>query len=255
MEEQIILGVDVGGSGIKGALVDVQSGEMKTERIRLLTPKPATPDAVAKTFKELVDIHKWSGRIGCGFPAIIKNGIAYSAANVDKSWINTNVEAIFSEASSCPVKAVNDADAAGLAEMRFGAGKGKNGVVIMITIGSGLGSALFINGQLVPNTEFGHFFLHNQVAEHYASNNARQKYDLSWEDWGKRFNEYLNHIERLFSPDLVMLGGGISKRYNDYKEFIDLNEKVIPAKMLNNAGTIGAACFAHLMAESSLQEK
>lgn len=240
-----VLGIDIGGSGIKGAIVDTAKGEMITERVRLETPQPATPEAMAETMKALVDKIGWKdGVIGVGFPAIINKGVALSAANIDKSWIRTSVVDTFSKVTNCPVIAVNDADAAGMAAVRFGAGKKQTGVTLFLTIGSGIGSALFIDGELVPNTELGHIFLEGMVAEHYCSNNARKKFDLSWEEWGKRFNHYLTHIERIFTPDLVLLGGGVSKKYEKYGKYLlnDLNLK--PAELKNDAGIIGAAYYA-----------
>ncbi|MCO6479813.1 MAG: ROK family protein [Phaeodactylibacter sp.] len=247
MQERTILGIDVGASGIKGAVVDIETGQLLNDRIRLDTPDSATPDAMAETFAELVRQHNWRGLIGCGFPSIIKKGVAYSAANISEEWIGTNVVEIFSLACGCPVEVLNDADAAGMAEMQFGLGKGEMGTVVLITIGSGLGSALFIDGKLVPNTEFGHFFLKNQkqVAEKYASSNARKREDLSWEEWGIRFNEYLQNLERVINPDLILLGGGASKRFDKYDSYITVRTPVKPAELLNNAGTVGAAIHAH----------
>lgn len=244
MEYDKILGVDVGASGIKGAIVDLRTGELLSERRRLETPRPANPKSMADTFGELVKTFDWQGPVGCGFPAIVKDGIALSAANIDKSWVNTNIAKVFSKASGCEVKVCNDADAAGVAEVTFGVGKGKKGVIILITIGSGLGTALFTDGRLVPNTEFGHVYLNNMIAEHYASNTTRQKYELSWKKWGKRFNEYLAHIERLLSPNMIILGGGTSKRYEFFEKYIKVDCPVIPAKLLNNAGIVGAAAYA-----------
>jgi polyphosphate glucokinase len=239
-----ILGVDIGGSGLKGAIVDVISGELRSERIRLVTPKPSTPERMAETFLELVQKLNWSGPVGCGFPAIVRRGIAETASNIDKSWIGKNIETLFSEATGLQVAAVNDADAAGYAEMDFGQGKNQSGTVLLITIGSGIGTALFIDGKEVPNTEFGHLFMHNMIAEHYVSNSARKKHDLSWEKWGKRFNEYLHHLERLLSPDLFILGGGISKDFNNYAKYFNITTTVTPARLLNNAGIVGAAGYA-----------
>ena len=247
MQERKILGIDVGASGIKGGVVDINSGQLLNERIRLETPDPATPKAMAETFGELVRRHNWSGLVGCGFPSIIKDGVAYSAANISHEWIGTNVVETLSLACGCPVEVLNDADAAGLAEMQFGLGKGEMGTVLLITIGSGLGSALFVDGQLVPNTELGHIFLKNQkkVAEQYASNNARKREDLSWEEWGIRFNEYLETIERVFNPDLILLGGGTSKRFDKYDTYITVQTPIKPAELLNAAGTVGAAVYAY----------
>ena len=241
-----VLGIDIGASGIKGAIVDTEVGEMISERIRLDTPQPATPEAVAKTVKELVEQIGWKegGLIGVGFPAIVKKGVAYSAANIDKSWIGTSITESLSKATNSPVIAVNDADAAGIAAMKFGLGKGEDGVVFLITIGSGIGSALFLDGELVPNTELGHFQLEGMLAEHYASNNARKKFDLSWEEWGNRFNVYLKSLNRLFSPDLVLLGGGVSNKIEKYKDYLTVEMNVKPAKLKNDAGIIGAAYYA-----------
>jgi len=244
--ENHILGIDVGGTGIKGAPVDVVEGRLLTERYKVLTPQPPTPEAVADTLTELVDHFEWEGPIGLGFPAIIKNGVALSAANIDRSWIGQNVETLFSRATGgLPVKAINDADAAGIAEIYFGEGSEKDGTVILITIGSGLGSALFTDGHLVPNTEFGHIFLEGQVAEHYASNRTREKEKLSWSAWGQRFNTYLQHLHRILSPDLVILGGGASKAFQEFSKHLEVPVRVRPARHLNGAGTIGAACHAY----------
>ncbi len=240
-----ILGVDIGGTGLKGAIVDVVNGELRSERMRMETPKPSSPDRMADTFSQLVRKLQWSGPVGCGFPSIVRRGTALTASNIDQAWIGTNIEALFHKATGLPVMALNDADAAGYAEMSFGKGKDQMGTVLLITIGSGIGTALFVDGREVPNTEFGHLFMHGMIAERYVSNSARKKLDLSWEKWGKRFNEYLLHMERLLSPDLFILGGGISKDFDTYKEYLQVQTPVTPAKLLNNAGIVGAACFAH----------
>ncbi|MCC6723594.1 MAG: ROK family protein [Saprospiraceae bacterium] len=246
MQTKNILGIDVGASGIKGAIIDLEKGELITERMKLATPKPATPAAVGEVIKELVAKIGYEGNlIGCGFPSIVKHGVAYSAANIDEAWIGTNIETVVSEATGKEVIAMNDADAAGLSEMRYGKGKGQKGTVMLITIGSGLGSALFINGHLVPNSEFGHLYLHGWVAEHYVSNTARKKYDMTWEGFGKRFNEYLLHVDRLMSPDLVILGGGISNEYKEFGKYIDKKLNVTTAAMFNHSGIIGAALYAY----------
>lgn len=244
----MMLGVDVGGSGIKGGLVNIETGEMIGERFRLETPKPSHPDAVAEVFSKVIEHFEWTDVIGCGFPSVVKNGVTYTAANIDKGWIGVNAAEILSEACGQEVFVRNDADLAGLAELTFGVGKEhQNGVVLLITIGSGLGSALFINGHMVPNTEFGHLYLKGQdsIAEHYAADSARKREDLSWKAWGNRFNEYLEHINFLFSPNLIILGGGASKKFAKYKEQLKVKTKVIPASLLNSAGIIGAAYFAH----------
>ena len=246
MKKDIVLGIDVGGSGIKGALVNIKTGELESERHRIDTPQPSYPEVVADTIKELVDHFDYKGLIGCGFPSIIKRGTAMTAANIHKKWIGTNVEKLFSKKTKCDVFVLNDADAAGIAEMHFGSIKGEEDTVILITIGTGLGSALFTDGNLVTNSEFGHLYLkgHKSIAEHYASSSAKQREDLSYEVWGKRFNEYLNHLELLFSPDLFVLGGGISKKLDKFEPYLKVNAKVVAAKLRNNAGIVGAAAFA-----------
>jgi polyphosphate glucokinase len=248
MEQKAILGIDIGGSGIKGALVDVQNGTFLTERLRIDTPSPATPKAVAKVFSRLVKTFKYRGLIGCGFPAVIKHGVAYSAANIDSSWINTNVKVLLEKASGQSVFIANDADLAGLAEMTYGAGveeKYHKGTVLMITIGTGLGSALFYDGQLVPNTELGHFLMKNGlIAEHFASNQVRKNEALSWEAWGSRLNLYFNELDKLFSPDAILLGGGGSKYFEEIKPFISTKTLVVPSILGNDAGIIGAAVLA-----------
>lgn len=241
MGEKNVLGLDIGGTGIKGAIVNTIDGTLVSDRIKFLTPKPATPEAMADVCLQLVRELDWNGPIGCGFPAIVKHGVVLSAANIDASNIGVNFEQLLQNKTHNQVKVVNDADAAGFAEMKFGAGRNKQGLVMVITIGSGLGSAMFYNGVLIPNTEFGHLFLKEKEAEKYASNLARKKYNLSWKTWGRRFSIYLQHLDRLFSPDLFILGGGISKDYEKFGKFIDVNVPVKPAEMFNAAGTIGAA--------------
>ena len=248
-----ILGVDIGGSGIKGAIVNVDSGIMLTERHRIETPKPATPKAVSKVFTELVDHFEWKGLIGCGFPAIIKNGVAHSAANIDKKWLGENVEELLGKASGCKVTVRNDADVAGIAEMAIGAGKGKKGTVMFLTIGTGIGSALFLDGQLVPNCEMGHLKYKGGIAEKYVADSIRKKEDLSWNEWAKRFNEYLQHLDFLFSPDLYILGGGASKKFDKYKEHLKVSCPVIPATYRNKAGIIGAASLAAMSSKKAKQ--
>ncbi|MGH1434035.1 MAG: polyphosphate--glucose phosphotransferase [Lewinella sp.] len=246
MKDNIILGVDIGGTGIKGGLINVETGEMITERHRLDTPQPATPKAVAATFKQLVKFFKWKGPIGVGFPAIVSHGVALSAANIDASWVGTNIAKLLGESSGCHVYVLNDADAAGVASMRFGAGKGEEGVVMMLTVGTGIGSALFIDGQLVPNTELGHLFLKNkkEVVEKAVSKVARKEKELTWAQWGKIFNKYLLHLQRLFSPDLIIIGGGGSKSFDEYKDELTVDFRVKPAGYLNKAGAVGAAWYA-----------
>ncbi|MCA0235790.1 MAG: ROK family protein [Bacteroidetes bacterium] len=240
-----ILGIDVGASGIKGALVDVHNGRLQGERFRVPTPHPSTPEAMGGAFAEIVEFFNYKGPIGCGFPAIVKHGVAQSAANIDESWIGTNAEQVFGQHTGCPVFVTNDADAAGMAEMRYGVGKGEEGVVMLITIGTGLGTALFYKGMMIPNTELGHLLWpHGKSAEAYASSGARERLKISRKEWAERFNGYLLHLERLFSPDLFILGGGESKFFEQYKSQLHTQARVIPAKLLNNAGIIGAAVYA-----------
>ena len=239
-----ILGIDIGGSGIKGALVDISTGTLLTERQRIDTPHPATPQAVAETVKELTAGFSWQGVIGCGFPAPLHQGIALTAANIDDAWIGTAVDRTLTEATGCSCHVLNDADAAGLAEVRFGAGRDLKGVVLLITVGTGLGSALFCDGVLVPNTEFGHVPLKGGSAEHYASDAARKKDDLSWEKWGKRFNRYLQRMESLVWPDLIIIGGGASKKFERFANRLKVKARVVPATLQNEAGIIGAAIYA-----------
>jgi polyphosphate glucokinase len=246
MQTKTIFGLDIGGSGIKGAVVDVGTGELTTERGKIATPQPSTPAAVAESVADLLRQVKYDGDlIGCGFPSIVKHGVSHSAANVDAGWMGTNIEELLSKATGKRVIATNDADAAGLAEMRYGKGHGVKGTVLLITIGTGLGSALFTDGHLVRNTEFGHCTLHGMIAEQYVSNTARKKYNLTWEDFGKRFNEFLHLVDRLCSPDLIILGGGVSNDFDLFSPYIDVNTSVTTAMMFNHAGIIGAALYAY----------
>lgn len=242
-----ILGIDIGGTGIKGAIIDMKTGKLLTERLKFATPQPATPKAVADTVKQLIKDLDYKGKlIGCGFPAIVMDGVAKSAANIDKSWLNVNIEKVLSKATGCKVKAVNDADAAGMAEIAFGKGQGRKGTVMLITIGTGLGSAMFTDGHLMRNTELGHFHLRGQkeVAEKFASNAVRKAEELDWKNWTKRFNQYIARIERMFSPSLIILGGGTSKRFDLYKDLLKSNADIVPAQFENEAGVIGAAMYA-----------
>lgn len=243
-----ILGIDIGGSGIKGAPVDVEKGVMLAERQRLDTPQPSVPEAVGEVVAEIVRLFNWQGPIGCTFPAVIKHGVAYSAANVDQSWIGFNGQELFEQKTGCPVLLLNDADAAGIAEMEFGAGRGQPGVVIMLTFGTGIGSAIFVDGRLVPNTEFGHMEIRGKDAEDRAADRIRTEKDLSWEKWAGRVNEFLERMELLFSPDLFIFGGGVSKKHEKFLPLLQTQAKIVPAQMLNEAGIIGAAMAAKSLA-------
>jgi polyphosphate glucokinase len=240
--ENIVLGFDVGGSGIKGALVDVKTGELKSERKRIETPRPATPLSVSQILKKITDEFEYKGKIGVAFPAAIQNGVVRTAANIDNSWIGENAEEMFSKRTDCQVSVLNDADAAGLAEMRFGHGKGVNGVVMLITVGSGIGTVLFNDQVMVPNTELGHIHYKKKVAEKWASDAVRKEEDLSWKKWAKRFDKYLRYMEKLFYPELIILGGGVSKKFDKYSEYLKrVQTRVVPAYLQNHAGIIGAA--------------
>jgi polyphosphate glucokinase len=242
-----VLGIDIGGSGIKGAPVDIEKGILLAERHRIPTPKPATPDAVAETVKQIVDHFNWKGEIGCGFPAVIRHGIIRTASNIDKSWIGVRAGELFTKITGCPTLLVNDADAAGMAEMSFGSAKNHNGTVIMVTVGTGIGTAIFTRGQLLPNTEFGHIILKGSVAETIASDAARKRDDLNWKDWGLVFNKYLARMEFFCSPDLFIIGGGASKKFEKYIKYLNVEADIVAADLKNEAGIIGAAlCTKYL---------
>jgi polyphosphate glucokinase len=239
-----VLGIDIGGSGIKGAPVDTVAGEMLTERYRIPTPQPSKPKAVAEVVGEIARHFDWHGPIGCTFPAVVQNGITRTAANVDKGWIDTDARSLFQEATGCEVRLLNDADAAGLCEMTFGAGKGHNGVVMVLTFGTGIGSALFTSGILVPNTELGHLEIRGKEGEARASDRAREERGWGWEEWSKRVNEYLATIEALFWPDLIIFGGGVSKEHAKFFRYLKTRAPLVPAENRNEAGIIGAALAA-----------
>lgn len=236
-----ILGIDIGGSGIKGAPVDIEKGEMLTKRYRIRTPRPAKPEPIAKTVAKIAKRFKWDGPIGCGFPAVVQHGITRTAANINNEWIGTNAAELFSSATGCPVKVINDADAAGLAEMTFGAGQGRTGSVLLVTIGTGLGTSLFTDGILLPNTELGHIEINGEDAELNASDAARQRDKLSWKKWGKRLDTYLTSLEKLVWPDLIILGGGVSKQHKKFMPYLSVQAEIVIAKTFNEAGIIGAA--------------
>lgn len=240
------LGIDVGASGIKGAVVDVGTGELLTDRLRVPTPQPATPAAMTKAFVELFRMFDYDGEdVGVGFPAIVRDGVALSAANIHPDWIRTSIKRLWGEACGRRVHCLNDADAAGLASVTYGAAAEERGVVIFLTIGTGIGSAMFVDNVLVPNTEFGHFYMPNGMkSEHYASNKTRKTLDLDWAEWGQRFDEVLAQVDRIFSPDLVLLGGGASKRFDLYKAHLACSMPVRPSDFRNEAGAIGAAIYA-----------
>lgn len=238
-------GIDIGGSGMKAAIVDLATGELASDRFRISTPQPATPDAMASVLCELVEHHDWSGSLGVAFPAVVRRGVVESAANIDASWMNVDADALFSKSSGLDVHMLNDADAAGIAEMKFGVGAGREGVVLMLTFGTGIGSGLFVDGHLVPNTELGHLELDGEDAELKASAKARERDEIGWQEWSERVEHYLRHVEALFSPDLIIVGGGASKKPNKWMPHINIDTEILPAAMANNSGIVGAALAAN----------
>ncbi|RSS57711.1 polyphosphate--glucose phosphotransferase [Streptomyces sp. WAC06614] len=241
-----IMGVDIGGSGIKGAPVDLERGELAQERHKVLTPHPATPEGVAGCVAEVVGHFGWSGPVGVTFPGVVSGGVTRTAANMDRSWVGADARALLTQhLDGLPVTVLNDADAAGVAEMTYGAGRGRSGTVLVLTLGTGIGSALFTDGTLVRNTELGHLELHGHDAETRASVKAKEDGDLSWERWAKRLHKYLAHVEMLFSPDLFILGGGISRKADRFLPLLDgIRAEIVPAALQNNAGIVGAAMAA-----------
>ena len=236
------LGIDIGGTGIKAAPVDVTTGKLLADRQKIETPRPAVPEPVADVVKKLTTAFNWSGPIGITFPGVVTDGVPRTAANLDPAWIGNDAASLFAQATGNPVRVLNDADAAGVAEMKFGAGVGQNGTVLMLTFGTGIGSALFIKGILVPNTEFGHIEIRGRDAESRASERAKELHDLSWGKWAGRVDEYLQHIEALLSPGLIIVGGGISKQSDKWvPRLTGIRAKIVPAALLNDAGIVGAA--------------
>jgi polyphosphate glucokinase len=241
-----MLGIDIGGSGIKGAPVNLQTGDLLAERVRIKTPKKAEPEPVAEVVRKIAQSFDWKGPIGIGFPAPIKSGVTLMAANVSPKWVGVNADDLFTRVTGCDCRMINDADAAGLAEMSFGAGRGQPGTVIMITLGTGIGSAIFYRGALLPNTEFGHMEINGEDAEYRASDAARQREDLSWKKYAKRLDRYLLMMEKLFWPDLFIVGGGISKESEKFLPKLTIETPIIPAQLLNEAGIVGAALATQL---------
>lgn len=238
-------GIDIGGTGIKGARVDLTTGELLSERHRLPTPSPSTAEAVADIVAKIVNNNGYTGEVGITFPAVIQHGIAHTAANVDKSWVDADVRKIMSQQLPAGAEIINDADAAGIAELRFGAGKDQKGTVLLLTFGTGIGSALFTNGHLVPNTEFGHIELGGNDAEKYAAASIKDAEDLSYKHWAKRVSKYLQTLEKGLWPDLIIAGGGVSKKAEKWIPHLECRTPVVPAKLLNNAGIVGAALAAY----------
>lgn len=239
-----VLGIDIGGTGIKGAPVDTQKGELLAERYRLSTPKSATPEGVTDAVTQIVRHFQWQGPVGCGFPGVILHGVAYTAANISREWLGTDVRSTFETATGCTFKVANDADVAGLAEMRFGAGRGRRGVVLIVTLGTGIGTALFADGRLVPNTELGHVEIRGKDAEKRAAESVRDRKSLSWKKWARRVDEYLGRMQAYLWPELIIVGGGISKKHERFLPLLNVDTEVAAAQLRNEAGIIGAALAA-----------
>jgi polyphosphate glucokinase len=239
-----VLGIDIGGSGIKGAPVDTESGTLLASRYRLPTPSPAKPRPVAETVAQVAKHFNWKGALGIGFPGVVRKGVTLTAANIHEDWEGLNAAKFIEKITGRKTCIINDADAAGLAEMAFGAGKDRQGVVMLVTIGTGLGTALFTDGHLLPNCEFGHLEIDGVQAEWMSSDAARKRENLSWKKWGHRFNKFLHTMESLIWPDLIILGGGISKKHKEFLPYITVQAEVLPAQMLNEAGIVGAAIGA-----------
>jgi polyphosphate glucokinase len=238
-------GVDIGGSGIKGCVVDLDQGTLVGERVRIETPQPSMPGPVCAVVSQIVTSFSWTERIGVTFPGVMKSGVVYTAANVDKSWIGADLAANVAEHIPGTVQTLNDADAAGIAEMRYGAGRDQRGLVLMLTFGTGIGSALFIDGALVPNTEFGHIEVDGEDGEKKASAAAREREDLGYPHWAKRVDHYLDVLEASLWPDLIIVGGGVSKKAEKWVPLLTTRARVVPAELQNDAGIVGAALAAH----------
>jgi polyphosphate glucokinase len=240
-------GIDIGGSGIKGCVVDLEAGRLDGERLRIPTPQPSTPDAVADVVAQIVEKFGWDGPVGVTLPCVIKQGVALTAANVDQGWVTTDAAALFAERlgrTTGEVTVLNDADAAGVAEVRFGDAANRQGTVVLLTFGTGIGSAVFLNGGLVPNTEFGHLELDGHDAEKRAAASVKDENDLSWEEWTHRVSRYLRALEALIWPDLIIVGGGISKKSEKWLPLLDVRTRVVAATLQNDAGIVGAAAAA-----------
>ena len=241
---ETVLGVDIGGTGIKGAPVDLATGKLAAERLRIETPHPATPAAVVGVVAEIVRHFGGAGRFGCTLPSVIRDGVALTAANIDSSWIGTDGRALLAKTTGCPVTLLNDADAAGIAEMRFGAGQGRRGLVVIVTLGTGIGSALFHDGKLIPNSELGHLEIRGKDAEARATDRAREEKEMSWPKWAGHVEEYLGRLEALLYPDLFIIGGGVSRKADKFLPLMHLKTAVVPAVLQNEAGIVGAALAA-----------
>jgi polyphosphate glucokinase len=239
-----VVGIDIGGTGIKGAPVDIASGQLVRERVRIPTPSPATPQAVADVVGEILQQIGVDGPVGLGMPAVVRHGVVETASHIDHAWIGVNAMELFSKSTGRPVAVLNDADAAGISAIRFGPGRGVDGVVAVVTLGTGIGSALFVDGTLVPNSELGHLTLHHGAAEDWAAESVREREELSWKKYAHRLQAYLELLQSVFWPHLIIIGGGISARADKFLPRIELRTPVVPAKLHNDAGIVGAALFA-----------
>lgn len=244
MAHREVLGIDIGGTGIKGAVVDLHKGKFSTDRLRIETPQPATVESVAGVVAQITEHFNCDGPVGVTFPGVVMHGVIKTAANLDDSWIDADASAVFGASTGCDVTVLNDADAAGIAEQRFGAAHGHEGVVLLLTLGTGIGSALLYHGKLVPNSELGHLELHGADAEKYCAESVREHESLSWDVWAARLSEYLQLVERLLWPDLYILGGGISKDPDPWVPLLECRTPVMMAELKNKAGIVGAAWHA-----------
>ncbi len=245
-----IMGVDIGGSGIKGCLVNVATGELETPRFRLPTPEGGKPNQMAEVVRDVVAHFDYKGPVGYGFPSVVLKGVIYTAANIDNSWIGLDAATLFGGFTKCPAYVLNDADAAGIAEMKFGVGRDyQKGVVLMLTLGTGIGSAIFVDGKLVPNLELGHVEIRGKDGERRASDAVRQEKKLSWKKWAVRLQEYLSRVEGLMWPEVIILGGGVSKDWQKFMPYLKVRAKLLPAQLFNQAGMIGAALYADEMSK------
>jgi polyphosphate glucokinase len=237
-------GVDIGGSGIKGGLVDLEAGALDGERLRIATPQPSTPEAVAEVVADIVEKFQWTGPVGVTLPCVVKHGVSLSAANVDKGWVKADAQALFAkrlDRAPEEIVVLNDADAAGIAEMRYGVGVDRDGLVVLLTFGTGIGSAVFLDGKLVPNTEFGHLEVDGHDAESRAAASVKEDKDLSWAEWAPRVTRYMNVLENLIWPDLFIAGGGVSKKADKWLPLLEVRTEVVAAALKNDAGIVGAA--------------